>query len=487
MCACFLLGVLFSFYVNPPAFFWLFALPLAVISLFGGKAPRAASASLCILCCLLGLLRGAQDFHAVRFTPADKGVMTGTVKEVGYHEYSKSQLILSDVRFEGRLLETDAVITVYGSFDAKPADNIRCTVKLRPIENYPDATFDYKTWRLSQNIAYQATGSNAVMEGQNQSIRFWPERFSYKLTGVMTALYGDKAGMAIGMTLGDTQRMTDDELSVFRAAGIAHVLSVSGLNFAFFMVALQWLLGKRTYASTFRLVITLLLLWIYCAVVGFVASALRACLMLSLYLFASWAGWQYDLLTSICLAAAILAAIQPAQLFAAGFCLSFSATAGIALFYPTFTKNLNRLKFLPKRINQALSVWAAAQIGIMPFMIYFFRQVQLYGALGNLLAVPLSSIVTVGGLLSALLGLVLFPLGSVIAWGVRWVCIAIETIAKLCAALPGAQITLPSARFVFLAAWCLIALILSRYCLLKPKTKWIASGICALIAIVLPV
>ncbi len=451
------------------------------------KIPKVALSSLCVLFCLFGALRGTLEFHAARFAPQEKGVLTGTVIEVSYHEYNKSQCILTGARFDDMPLETDVVITVYGSFDVKIADDIRCKVKLRPIENYEDTTFDYKTWRLSQNIAYQATGNNAVITGQNQGAQFWPARFADKLNGVMTSLYGDKAGMAIGMTLGNTEQMSEDELTVFRAAGIAHVLSVSGLNFAFFMVALQWLLGRRTYASTTRFLITLALLWCYCAVVGWPASAVRACLMLSLYLLANWAGWQYDLLTSICFAAAVIAAAQPAQLFTAGFCLSFSATLGIALFYPSFTKGLSHVKFVPRRINQALCVWASAQIGIMPFLIYFFHTVQLYGALGNLPVVPLSSIVTVGGLLSGLMGLIFLPAGRAIAWVVRWVCVLIEAIARFFTGLPAAQITLQTTRLSLIFGWCFVVIVLSRYCLLSSKAKMIIGAVGAAIAVVLPV
>ena len=486
-CTCFLLGVFVSFFVEPPRWLWCIALASGTATLLIRRLPKAVLVSSCVVFALIGAMLGTREFHADRFVPKDKGVLTGTVIEISYHEYNKSQLILTGAYIEDLPIETNVVLTVYGSFDAKIADDIRCTVKLRVIENYEDATFDYRTWRLSENIAYQATGSNAAVLGHNPGIGFWPARFADKLNAVMTTMYGDKAGMAIGMTLGNTEQMTEDELAVFRAAGIAHVLSVSGLNFAFFLMALQWLLGKRTYGSTGRLLITLALLWAYCAVVGWPSSAVRACLMLSLYLLANWAGWQYDLLTSILFAAAIIAAFRPAQIFTAGFCLSFSATLGIALFYPSFVKALGRLKFIPKRIGQALGVWASAQMGIMPFMIYFFHTVQLYGAFGNLLAVPLSSIVTVGGLLSGLVGLIFLPAGKAIAWVVGWVCAAIETLARLFAALPAAQIALMTARLSLLFGWCFAAVVLSRYCLLPRRAKMILAGLGAAIAIVVPV
>jgi competence protein ComEC len=232
------------------------------------------------------------------------------------------------------------------------------------------------------------------------------------------------------------------------------------------MLAVQWLMRKRAYVGTLRFLLTLGLLWGYCAVVGSPAPAVRACVMMSIYVLAQWAGWQYDLLTALCFAAALIVFVRPAQLFAAGFCLSFTATAGIALYYKGFAARLMRVRRMPKKLAQGIAVYAAAQIGILPASIWFFSQIQPYGLLGNLIIVPLSGIVTVGGLLSAALGALWLGAGRVVAYPVGVACAGMEWLARALAAMPLAQLGISGLKFLHVALFYFGAAALSRYCLI---------------------
>ena len=485
MCLCFLAGVGFAHFINPPGFIWFAPAALLAGAMVGWNRPHFRIALLACLCCVLGLMRASGVFYAQRFAPREKGLLIGTVLEVSYHEYNQSRFILADAKFDERLLDANAVITVYGYFEASPGDRISCTVSMRPIENYEDAAFDYKMWRLSENIAYQAVGSKASNLGPNMNLLYLPARMSAGLKGMFCTLYGDQAATVAGMTIGSTEAMSADQEEDFRAAGIAHILAVSGLHVGFILLAIQWLLRHKTRVSTLRLMLTLALLWGYCTLVGLPTSAVRACVMMSMFVFAQWAGWQYDLMTSLCLAAALIVLVRPAQLFTAGFCLSFSATAGIALFYRSFVQRLTRTPKTPKRAAQTIAVWASAQIGIFPFIVVCFRTVPLYGFISNLFIVPLAAVVTLGGLISGLIGLISMDIAWVLAQPVGAVAALIEGATRWIASLPASQIAITSFGAWQVVLWCMAAVVCSRFCLVGKKTKLAVGGMCVALFAVL--
>jgi competence protein ComEC len=472
-CLSLLCGVFLSRYYRIPQWLWFGVPAVLFVAAALYKKPRAAIAAIAVASFAFGWLRGAAEFHAVRM-PEQKGILFGTVREAPRREDTRSRIILTCATLDGRAVGSDVDLTVYGAFEAKAGDCVSLSCKLRPIENYPDATFDYKLWRLGYGVAYQASGSKAVNLGVDKSIRFYPARVSAALQTVIKTQYGGRAGMVIGMTLGVTQTMTQDEVSAFRAAGVSHILSVSGLHVGFIMLAVQWLLRKRVYVGTLRLLFTLLLLFGYCAVVGMPPPAVRATLMMALYVFAQWAGLKYDLLTALAFSAALIVLFRPAQLFAAGFCLSFAATAGIALFYKGIARNLARVPHLPKWAAQGVAVWVSAQIGILPAVLWFFGTLQVYGLLANLIIVPLSAVVTLGGLLSGLVGLAVPALGSLVSLPVGWGCTLIGWIAGLVASLPLAEITGLTVSSAQVAVYGAAAAVQSRFCLLPKRMKRMA-------------
>ncbi len=485
LCLCFLSGVGIARFVDPPGIVWLAPAAILAGAAVLWKNPRLRAALLAIVCCALGLMRADGVFYAQRFSSEAKGLFCGTVIEVSCHEYNKSQFVLSNAAFEDHRLDANAVITVYGYFEASPGDRIQCTVSIRPIENYEDATFDYKMWRLSENIAYQAVGSKAQNLGADANLVYLPVRISTELKEVLQILFDDQAAAVTGMTLGGTETMSSDQAEAYRVAGIAHILAVSGLHVGFILLAIQWTMRRKTRMYTWRLILTLSLLWGYCALAGMPTSAVRACVMMSLFVFAQWAGWQYDLVTSLCLAAALIVLVRPAQLFSAGFCLSFSATAGIALFYRSFLQRLMRISWMKKRIAQAVAVWACAQIGVTPFIIVFFRTVPLYGLISNLFIVPLAGVVTLGGLISGLVGAVSTDIAWALAQPVRAVAALIEVLTRWVASLPASQIKILSFGAYQVVLWCVAAAICSRYCLVGKNVKWAVGGACTALLVLL--
>ena len=113
------------------------------------------------------------------------------------------------------------------------------------------------------------------------SLRYTPARMREMVADRIDALFGQAAPTVKGMVLGDKTDLSEEQKTVYERAGISHILAVSGLHVGFLGMLVSNLLRKSKLGRKTQTSILLLLIWGYCAVVGFPASAVRATVMLS--------------------------------------------------------------------------------------------------------------------------------------------------------------------------------------------------------------
>lgn len=94
---------------------------------------------------------------------------------------------------------------------------------------------------------------------------------------------------------------------------------------------------------------------------------------------------------------------NPHYLFQVSFQLSFLSVFTILLFYKPIYNLLPHSNYIAEKAASLLSVSAAAQIGTLPLVIYYFHELPLLGLLTNLIIVPLLPILLGGGFLWLLL------------------------------------------------------------------------------------
>ena len=129
--------------------------------------------------------------------------------------------------------------------------------------------------------------------------------------------------------------ISTDVKTSFRDAGVAHVLVVSGLHigfvalFLFFFIQwlLRWSLTILLSGTLFPITaaLTIFGIWPYIFIAGAHLSAVRAGIMITIYLIAVIFRRRHDLANIVALAALIILIHQPLALFQVSFQLSFSA------------------------------------------------------------------------------------------------------------------------------------------------------------------
>lgn len=210
------------------------------------------------------------------------------------------------------------------------------------------------------------------------------------------------ASLLVGILLGSRTSMPEDVQEAFSRSGTTHILAISGWNIsivaAFLSAAGRHLLGQR---HSLGLVLAGIVL--YTLLVGGGAAVLRAAVMGILYVLAQHVGRPGDGITILMASAWAMTLWNPGLLWDIGFQLSLSATIGMLLFVPIWTKMWDRW---PAFVVESMAATLASQLVTWPLMAFYFRQFSLIVPLSNLLACPTLTPLMLTGVLSLLLGTV---------------------------------------------------------------------------------
>ena len=280
----------------------------------------------------------------------------------------------------------------------------------RPHASVNFGGFDYEGWLLERAIraqGYAVDGFSPAYACRYNPLALldgWREAVRERLNG---ALVGQPyAGVIVGLAVGDQNAISETQWTLFRATGVTHLMSISGLHvtllasLVFALVNWGWrripLLAIRLPArQAASLVGFATALW-YVAMTGFGLPAQRTLYMVGMAAAALWLG-RIDSPTRVLAAAlALVVLIDPWAALAPGFWLSFGAVA--VLFY-VGSGRLAR----PAVWHQWLMAQWAVTLALTPALLLMFQGVSLVSPLANAFAIPLISLVAVPLVLAAAL------------------------------------------------------------------------------------
>jgi competence protein ComEC len=292
--------------------------------------------------------------------------------------------------------------------------------------------FFFGVFRLEQNktvIPAQA-GIQSLLALKNKSntliARFIPPPEASLLQGI---LLGERSGIPKNIT------------SNFNAAGITHIIAISGFNISilatYVFVLLNALhIGRKRAFWFFLAIIALFVL-----LVGASSSVVRAGIMAGIAGLAKYVGRINKSLNALVVTAALMVAQNPKILASdRGFQLSFLAMAGLLFLAPVFEHMLKR--FMPPLwgVRSILSTTAAAIVCTGPLIAYDFNRISLIAPFSNILILPVLPLVMLFGFFTIAGGAVLSYLGQILGW-ISWLLLAyIVKLSALFASLPFASL-----------------------------------------------
>ena len=250
-------------------------------------------------------------------------------------------------------------------------------------------------------------------------------------------------GLLPGLALGDTRALDPLLAGDFRAAGLTHLVAVSGANLAIVLAAVLWPMRRRAVDRRLQALVAVLALAALVVLVRPGPSVLRAAATGLVGLAALAAGRPRAAVPALSAAVVVLLLLRPGLAGDVGFTLSVVATAGIVLLAPRWSEALRGHR-CPALLADALAVSAAAGLVTAPVVAGISGQVPLVSLPANLLAAPAVAPATVLGLVAALLApWAPAPAAAVLwvaGWPVRW----LVTVARRAAALPGTSAAWPA-------------------------------------------
>ena len=326
-------------------------------------------------------------------------------------------------------------------------DTLLITGKPETPSQFDD--FDYRNYLAHQGI-YSVINYPAVTVLSTGG-GFTPLSWIYNLRdrlaeSLSLCLPEPQCSLAQAILLGLRGNLPQSLTQSFYATGTTHLIAISGQNLTIILgmilSASVWLFGRknRIYIWT-----SLALIWFYTILTGMPATMIRAAIMGSIFLVAELLGRQRNGLAALCLAAALMAAVQPEVIWDTSFQLSFLSMLGLVFIAPYLIKfispqeELGRNKYAESLKNIAIISFGttlAAIVATWPVTAMNFHSFSLVGAPATFFLMPSFPGIMVISIITSLTGLAWQPFGILLGW-IDWLFLSyFILVVRIFSAIP---------------------------------------------------
>ena len=344
--------------------------------------------------------------------------------------------------------------------DLRPGDEVTVTASFELADDLAGERSDYYYSKGVTLWAY-AKEEPEVTRPDRVPVRYWPVYVSHAIRQSALRAFPDSVGPLVSALItGDTSGLDGNFYSALRRTGAAHVVAVSGLHVSFLAGLITVLLGRRRRLSAG---VGIALMFFFAAAAGNTPSVLRAAFMQSMLLLAPLLDREDDRATSLSTILMLLLVQNPYAAASISLQLSFAAAAGIYLFTgPLCQRWQSVLPYKPEgfwlklgcMVSRFVMASLAVSLGAIafttPLSAYYFDTVALISPLANLLILWAVSDLFLGGLVVAVVGLLLPGLAALLGLVVSLAGYYLLWMVPALAAFPFAAV---SAGSVYIRAW----------------------------------
>ena len=304
-------------------------------------------------------------------------------------------------------------------------------------------------------------------------------------------LFPRTAPLADALVLGRRETLDRGLANRFAAAGLTHLLAISGTHVAL-VAAVLVLLGRvvRIPRDT-TLWLTIVLIALYLAMIGAPPSAVRSGIMTALTLLTFVLQRPSAPLAIMAAAAFAILALDPMTALDAGFQLSFAGVLGIGLLRHALLQRVPdawRHGKVLRPLAESMVVSVAAFVATAPIVAHHFGQVAPVSIVANLPAIPLTSLAIVWIGAACVAEPVSPALARLLADGASLALEALTKVVDAAAAVPGghAQIARPQ-WWLWAAVGFALLLALEWGAGMRKRVRWaVASGAAGAAFLLLP-
>lgn len=355
----------------------------------------------------------------------------------------------------------------------KVGDVVRVRARLLPASGPAiPGGFDFARWAFFKGlgaVGYSLGDLERLDVASDSGAAAWIAETRRRIAAyTVDVLPGATGAVAAAMLTGLRGDIPDPVWDAMQRAGLAHLLAISGLHLglvagtAFLAVRYGFCLwpafALRIPVHRVAAAAALLVAGLYLLLAGATVPTQRAFLMTAVVLLGTMLDREPLSLRLVALAACVVLAIDPVQLFGPSFQMSFAAVVALVAVYERW-----HLRGGDKAMSGGLIVvyllgvlitTLIASAATTPFAAFHFGRVATYGTLANLIAVPAMAVWVMP---MGLLCLLLMPFGlagpALVAMG--WGIDVILGAAAIAASWPYASLTVPQPADM--AVWLVVA------------------------------
>ncbi len=487
---------------------WALLASAAVLSVISWKA-RAGSGlyiSLMIFAVVLGLTLGtgkARLADAPQLLTETTGTVTGRIVRLEQRTPNRARLTLDDVSLERTASENTPRrirLTVIASpGDLAPGDSITVLARLGP----PPEPVMPGARNMRRELYFAGIGATGFSYGRPtvlatpaQSGSLWQSAgetiaqtrlaLSQRFRG---QLDGDTGILASALLVGKRDGLSDESYEALRRAGLAHLLAISGMHMAMMtlsaiavlhlLLAFHPSISASSSALRWAGVAGLLVATGYLMLSGASTATQRAFVMITIALIAMMATRRALTIRAVAFAALIVLALHPESLLGPSFQMSFAATLALVAVYGAIngSSSIWRMRMRARRgsgrwmsrplvlVGGIALTSLIAGFATAPFAAYHFSVGNPLGLIGNVLALPLVSLIIMpAGLLALLLtpfALEGLPL-AVMGFGIDQVMMVAHSVAAMEASRVAIPAITPQTLVLLTLAGCLAAFLVGK-------------------------
>lgn len=287
--------------------------------------------------------------------------------------------------------------------DLRAGERWEMTLRLKaPHGSRNPHGFDYELWLWEQGVQATAYVRAGPKDPPPQRLaQTWRNPVALARQTVRERIMTQvadrqRAGMLAALVVGDQNAIERVDWDVFRATGVAHLVSISGLHITMFAWGAALLVGglwRRSMrlclavpAPSAALAGGVVLATAYAVFSGWGVPAQRTCVMLATVALLRLAGARWPWPQVWMLACAVVVAIDPWALLQPGFWLSFVAVG--VLFATdlgaTYADSTGAGGYIASMFRQQ---WVIT-VALTPLTLLLFGQMSVVGLVANALAIP---------------------------------------------------------------------------------------------------
>lgn len=302
-------------------------------------------------------------------------------------------------------------------------------------------------WLRSRHLAGRLRIESVEAIGPGSVPTRAANRFRRILDRGAATLSDDHRALLSGLVLGDDRAQPPELTADFRAAGLTHLLAVSGQNVAFVLVVVGPLLTRLRIWP--RYVVAVGVIAAFALVTRFEPSVVRAAFVAGVALFARTTGRSSGGVRHLAIAVCLLLVVDPLLVHSLGFRLSVAASTGVLVLAPKLVRRLPG----PRWFRDGLGVTTGAQLAVAPVLVPVLGPMPLAALPANIAAGPIAALLMVWGLAAGTVaGLLGGPVAALVHLPSRLGLTAMEAVAWSGASLPLGRVDLRHIAVVGLAA-----------------------------------